>query len=142
MSGEECLFHLPWLTIHHGDVLTNVLYIQTLYQILCRREVELHIGQSHFSAQQRQSCKLLSYHPSTSISSLLPTSTVSRPARFQTIVLDHPVLLQLTTDIAVRFNQRKHPDRTGHMFIWYNIEETLLFYCNWTSTIINYTRHY
>ena len=43
-------------------------------------------------------------HQSTNISSLLKTNTVSD--------VNTSVLLQLTTDVAVGFNQRKPPDRT------------------------------
>ena len=33
MSGEYCLIHFPWWMIHLGDVVTNVLCIQTLPDI-------------------------------------------------------------------------------------------------------------
>ena len=41
MSGEDCLLHFPWWKIHLGDVVTNVLCIQALYQILRRRKVQV-----------------------------------------------------------------------------------------------------
>ena len=41
MSGEDCLLHFPWWKIHLGDVVTNVLCIQALYQILRRKKVQV-----------------------------------------------------------------------------------------------------
>ena len=34
VSGKDCLLHFPWWKIHLGDVVTNILCIQALYQIL------------------------------------------------------------------------------------------------------------
>ena len=42
LSGKES--HFPLWVIHRGDVVTNVLCVQTMYQILHKNEVQVVLG--------------------------------------------------------------------------------------------------